>query len=134
MFLSRPGILTGWAASVTWLEDGGTSTDPSPRSSPALGGPVCPAETEASPFRQFPAPATEERRVEERLASLMVIRPEVWTRCQTVSSMFDAPIPYAIELYNGITVQCSVFITSSIISCQEIVQAVLFIHEIVHIL
>ena len=62
------------------------------------------AATEASPFRQFPAPATEERRVEERLASLMVIRPDVWLRCQAVSSMFDVLIiPNAIELDNVIT-------------------------------
>ena len=93
MFLPRPGILTGLAErprSPGW-RTAGPQLIPVLCPHPGLGGPVCPAGTEASPFRQFPAPATEERRVEERLASLMVIRPDVWTRCQAVSSMFDAP-------------------------------------------
>ena len=98
--LKRAGLS---AASVTWLEDGGTSTDPSPHQ--AWVGRCAQAETEASPFRQSPAPATGES-VEERLASLMVwvIRPGVWLRDVRRSHqcvMSDAPLHLmlvAIEL------------------------------------
>ena len=103
------------------------------------------AGAEASPFRQFPVPATEsgEEGGSHSWARAGItnglchqawcLRPDAQT-VWCVWSLFAAPTSKHykrddMELDNVMT-----DITSYIISCQEICLALLFIHEIIHLL